>query len=249
MLVDVRLSDRRQRMYTDFSHSRRCWPSLIVLNMASTLHSYTIGSMRGMLEDILKDIGKDDHFYFNSNIFIPCNGREIGGNRQKAPDLALTLSNEQYYHGFGLNIWPQVVIEIGTTESQARLQRDAQFWLLESEGAVRWVLTLKCSQRRALLCSWIVVDGKVKAKGAMEATIQQDGHYTVTNENVYLWASFETIFLREPKGDEPEKVIIKAREFVDMLNRVQDRMQRNQRALEQRVIQLPPMNGGLGEEE
>lgn len=109
-----------------------------------------------------------------------------------------------------------MVVEVGTSESQDKLEEDAWFWLARTGRAVRWVLTLKYHEHRMLLCSWTEISNDMKPQGMMQATLQ-DGVYTIL-PSPDLWVPFSDIFLREPCSDEPSTIRLTAQAFLAMLN-------------------------------
>ncbi|CAK9868046.1 unnamed protein product [Sphagnum jensenii] len=52
--------------------------------------------------------------------------------------------------------WPSFVIEVGVSESRAKLRRDAAFWITNSDGRTRVVIVLRVNRihRRILVERW-----------------------------------------------------------------------------------------------
>jgi hypothetical protein len=65
--------------------------------------------------------------------------------RRKAPDAALDIVRR------GTRTrWPQMVLEVGYSESTDQLRRDAMHWLLGTRGVVRSVMIIKLDGPRGI---------------------------------------------------------------------------------------------------
>ncbi|KAL2860012.1 hypothetical protein BJX68DRAFT_260983 [Aspergillus pseudodeflectus] len=67
-----------------------------------------------------------------------------GPSGAKQPDAAWRPIRVPYNRNKG---WPSVVLEVGYSESQKKLQSDIRFWLRQSEGHVKTVLTVAIRDR------------------------------------------------------------------------------------------------------
>lgn len=190
--------------------------SIVTFKMIGMLHGIATTCMGELLENIFDEVQMGGCFIKVCNVTEPPNEK---ASRGKAPDVAFYM-RPQYSQGYDLKPWPQVVIEVGTSESQPKLEEDARFWLIDGGTAVRWVLTLKFFKDRALLCSWILTDtNKLQVRSCMEA-VKHDGRYTLTSPQEDLHLSFSKLFLRQPHGHEPDTVVLSCQAFLDMVNLV-----------------------------
>ncbi|KAI5301856.1 hypothetical protein KEM56_001282, partial [Ascosphaera pollenicola] len=64
------------------------------------------------------------------------------GGKGGSADVSIYLKHD-YRANYQLDEWLQIVREVGTSEPQTKLERDARFWAQNGEDAVRVILTLK----------------------------------------------------------------------------------------------------------
>ncbi|KAL1885101.1 hypothetical protein Plec18167_001758 [Paecilomyces lecythidis] len=78
--------------------------------------------------------------------------------------------------------WPSVVLETGSSESLAKLE-DARWWLHESNGDVKAVITISLSKTRrfCIIDLWKLRERKTRSNGDRMAP-EIDQHITVTKE-------------------------------------------------------------------
>lgn len=91
--------------------------------------------------------------------------------------------------------WPAVVLEVAVSESQPKLQSDVRFWLHESQGEVRIILTLAVNHKvpEIMIQKWELQDNRPHC--TQQATV-----YKGENNRVYvrgvLSIEFDKLFLR-----------------------------------------------------
>ncbi|KAI5307019.1 hypothetical protein KEM56_005601 [Ascosphaera pollenicola] len=187
--------------------------SLVIFQMASRLHNLAVEGMRKLLHEVLTDVKMSKCFVTMCNAVEP---HDAEASKGKAPDVGCYMK-QKYAQGLPTASWPQIVVEVGTSETHPKLQADARYWLEEGDPAVRWALTLKFFKHRVLLESWgLNKEKELASQGSMEA--QWHGGDLVGHALGELTVPFKTVFLRDPDLDhEPENVRLTTNSFLQML--------------------------------
>lgn len=98
--------------------------------------------------------------------------------------------------------WPSLCVEVGYSDSPRKLEEDAKWWIHESRGEVKGVVTVELdkSQREMRVSQWrICGDSELKLVYRV-VILQRDGRMEAHEEND-LVISFEDLSLRPPNRD------------------------------------------------
>ncbi|RMJ28426.1 hypothetical protein PHISP_00731 [Aspergillus sp. HF37] len=103
-------------------------------------------------------------------------------------------------------LWPTLVMVVEYHQSSAKLESDARWWLTESEGDVKTVLTISVNRKKPeiVIQKW----GPASAGNNFPSVLQQvvisrpGGHPETAVANAPLVLPFESLFLRQPVGVE-----------------------------------------------
>ncbi|KAJ5801088.1 uncharacterized protein N7518_003156 [Penicillium psychrosexuale] len=96
---------------------------------------------------------------------------------------------------------PTVTLEVGVSESHMKLRGDVEWWLHPAKGNVNTTVTIKVDRMRPRLMidRWERIDGGVQSTQQIEIS-KVNGQMEFTND--FLTIPFETLFLRQPAGNE-----------------------------------------------
>lgn len=122
--------------------------------------------------------------------------------------------------------WPSLVIEAGWSETRARLERDARWWICASNGDVKGVITaaVQRGSRSITLEYWHLVPsplrsdpGKKVIKMAHHTAISQlNEESPIQVSNVPFIIPFEHLFLRAADANKNECDIVISREELEL---------------------------------
>jgi hypothetical protein len=106
---------------------------------------------------------------------------------------------------------PTIVLEVGVSESQPRLEADATFWLDPARGNANIALTLKLNRKRAQITldryEWDTANGEINRVQRIQMTKGGKTKRKITVSNAPLIIPFEQ-FLERPTSSPVEKDII-----------------------------------------
>lgn len=69
---------------------------------------------------------------------------------------AVTFRVRQHYISGDITTnWPQVIVEIGTSQSRGSLERDVTYWAKEGSPDERILITIQILKDRVVLASWL----------------------------------------------------------------------------------------------
>ncbi|KAI5291086.1 hypothetical protein KEM54_006400, partial [Ascosphaera aggregata] len=143
--------------------------------------------------------------------------------KQKTADVSFRFRDAYWTEGRGKK-WPQIVAEVAVTEPEAKLRRDAYYWVLNSEGAVRIALTLNIKPSKITLISW-GKDGRALIQGGTLVARKPKGakNYIIENDIGRLRIPFKDVFAREADPDSGETdFIITDKEMLQIADRVEE---------------------------
>ncbi|OJJ44485.1 hypothetical protein ASPZODRAFT_18675 [Penicilliopsis zonata CBS 506.65] len=143
------------------------------------------------LEDDLKTLGHAD---------------VEAGNHTQQPDHSYQPKVLPYGRS---SKWPSVVIETGFAEQKTHLVKKTQWWIHQSEGDVRAVITISVNQkvREIILDHWHPVNrptrgvpSRMVAESTQQVVISQGAgdDASIKVENAPFVVPFSSFFLREP---------------------------------------------------
>ncbi|KAK2814013.1 hypothetical protein FQN50_000417 [Emmonsiellopsis sp. PD_5] len=129
-----------------------------------------------------------------------------GASRKKSPDCSYrpeTLPAQRDIK------WPSVIVEVGLSESQAKLERDCHWWLNNSRGQVKIALGISINRRRkeVIIRRWElrrVRPTRANPTAVVPMAIQEitisspQNSNTVSVHGAPLILEFEKVFLRPP---------------------------------------------------
>ncbi|KLJ05799.1 hypothetical protein EMPG_10772 [Blastomyces silverae] len=168
---------------------------LLIINMPSGDHESAIRYFDKVLQRKLDEMRTD----FSLEVKA-CGASDVRGTtRIKTPDTSYrprlrpaTRSAE----------WPSLVLEVGYSESASKLRKDASWWLTESQGGVRVVITLKLFRNhRVHFGMWQFRDGAARPRPVMtqEATVTK--RTSVYSASAPMVIRFQDLLLRPPAGN------------------------------------------------
>ncbi|PGH29991.1 hypothetical protein GX50_07238 [[Emmonsia] crescens] len=175
---------------------------LLIINMPSRDHERTTRYFERLLE------GKLNEMRAGLSLEVRASGATDveGTTRKKAPDasywphsLPATRSAK----------WPSLVLEVGYSESASKLRNDASWWLTESQGDVRVMITLKIFRNhRVHLEMWQFRDGAARPRPVMtqETTVTKSARgYSASAPMVIR---FQDLLLRPPAGNGERDIVL-----------------------------------------
>ncbi|KAK2793641.1 hypothetical protein FQN50_009993 [Emmonsiellopsis sp. PD_5] len=183
---------------------------LIILNMISRDHASAICYFEKLLG------GKLDEMIPRLSLELqPCGGADVQGTtRTKCPDSSyLPRSLPRATRS---DKWPSLILEIGYAEAASKLRNDASWWLTESRGDVRVVITMEISgKQRVHLEMWQWQwrfrddDGAARPHPVMtqEATVTKSSGngYSASGPMVIR---FQDLLLRPPAGNGEGDIVL-----------------------------------------
>lgn len=187
----------RDFLNSDDSILQRCWNSydssqqLLLIKMTmSRAHEIAARVFERLLYDCLKPMDVDD--YLKSFGSATCTAENGSAKQPDCQFLPNRLPRAR------TNKWPSVVLETGFSESPSKLRSDARFWLLESNGDVRMVITIKISRSspNIVLESWEFVSNRVERQQAVTISKGENNHVYLNGDPLII--SFDKLFLRPP---------------------------------------------------
>ncbi|KAJ5248572.1 hypothetical protein N7468_000023 [Penicillium chermesinum] len=109
-------------------------------------------------------------------------GRRTGQSSSKEPDSQWTPRN-------GRRAWPTVVLEAGYSESQQKLQCDAAWWIANSRGAVKLVITMAIDKRQPQ----IIIKCIVRDNNNLPGRNLRSRYYTTTRQQLTITRHRNTV--------------------------------------------------------
>lgn len=187
---------------------------LLLLKMVTPERGGTSGLFHTEIQEALRPMGLHRAIKTFSNTTI----KPPGGETSKQADEA--WGPKRPPRGYS-RYKPTVVLEVGVSESSAKLRRDAQFWLDTEKGQANLVLTCKLDRKmpiiilntwertenRAIRCSQHIVLSK-KNKESQEIS-KTYGSLTIP---------FSHLFRRDPEGP-CEKDLVLGEESLEVITR------------------------------
>lgn len=144
----------------------------------------------------------------------------ISPNRIKRADESF-VSRWAYKERRSSIEWPNLCVEVGYSDSPRKLEGDARWWIGESRGEVRSVLTIELNKgrREMKVSQWRgFEDG---AKLVYSVVIGQKDGTMVVDEEKDLVIPFEDLFLLPANKDEGERdVVYEVEELKSLTERV-----------------------------
>ncbi|KAJ5081505.1 hypothetical protein NUU61_009769 [Penicillium alfredii] len=173
----------------------RCWNSydisqhlLLVRMPNSVAHEIAHGTFERKLFEALLPMSLEDRLEsLRSTPFRAQSGAGKQADSSFAPDQ-LPQGRTDY--------WPTLVVETGFSESSSKLFSDVRWWLNESGGDVKMVLTIEIDRNRPqiVLEIWVLENSRMQRQQVVTV-------YKGNNNHVYLQGQplvidFEKLFLR-----------------------------------------------------
>jgi hypothetical protein len=166
---------------------------LILFKIESHTHAFTHRAFHDILHDKLRDMGN-----VQSQI-RPFGAAHVQGEeRKKRADESYMPKRLPLYRR---NHWPSLVVEVGYSEVQRKLESDVEWWSTESAGDVKAAITIAVDPRvkQMIICQWHgtnMVYRNVLSRA-------YGGRMRNTNSNP-LVIEFERLVLRAPQGIEAD---------------------------------------------
>ncbi|KZZ93896.1 hypothetical protein AAP_01989 [Ascosphaera apis ARSEF 7405] len=205
----LRLSD--SRAIREIDKPKR----FVLFEKPSRFHEVSTYQSQLMLQRVLRRAGVCRCFLFAGSALEP----QKSDTKQKAADVNGYLRPKYVPNSVAAD-WPQIVMEVGVSQSMPSLQEAAQFWVEEGGVNMSIVLTMKFEEHRIVLSAWgkdargnfSLVDEMVAQKASSSKG------YVVTSDTQALAFAFETLLLGPPSSDKPEFIAVTAQDFTTMLN-------------------------------
>ncbi|KAK2811682.1 hypothetical protein FQN50_002028 [Emmonsiellopsis sp. PD_5] len=141
-----------------------------------------------------------------------------GSNRTKEPDASFQPS--QLPPGRS-DKWPSLVVEIGYSESELQLERDARWWLTDSGGDVKIVIVIKIFRSQPRVHFQLFRMGGSSAHPrplVAQAVTVSRAKYQHLSASGELVIPFRDLFLRFPRAGETD-VVLSEEDLEDMSRR------------------------------
>jgi hypothetical protein len=168
-------------------------PSLRLLTviMETPAHAQAAHKFSNLLLRALKPTGLRDNLQEFGTSSVE------GATRHKRPDMAWGPMRPPKGRS---PKWPSVVLENAVSERKRHLQTDVDFWLNESSGDVRIVLTLENNRKgpEIIISKWELAGGRTTCTQQITIWKQEKDGQNTTVENGPLVVEFEKLFLRQP---------------------------------------------------
>ena len=104
--------------------------------------------------------------------------------------------------------WPSLVLEVGYSESASKLRNEASWWLSESQGDVRAVITLKVFRNHRMhLEMWQFRDGAAWPRPIMTQEVTVTKNASGYSASARMVIRFEDLFLRAPAGNGERDIV------------------------------------------
>lgn len=120
---------------------------------------------------------------------------------------------------------PTMILEVGLSESMAKLRRDAQMWTDPNRGGINIALMLKIDQRRPKITiemlTWDPVSVHAQCRRTVVICESQSGD-KVTLTGVPLKIPFGLLFRRNPTGRLEKDIFLDRKMFEKLARRVWD---------------------------
>ncbi|KAI5306412.1 hypothetical protein KEM56_001005 [Ascosphaera pollenicola] len=104
--------------------------------------------------------------------------------------------------------YPQIILEVGTSESIRGLAQDAKHWLTQSAGNVKLMLTSDVSGHMAFLESWVKDSNKTRIESSIIATADDAWNWRQHGETKEIRIPIRRVLSLEPIKDYEEEFVI-----------------------------------------
>jgi hypothetical protein len=94
--------------------------------------------------------------YWTERRWIGATTYKPANNKGKGADQAFTPPSRQVTQGQTRG-WPTLVVEVGVSESMAKLRSDAKFWFNNSNGQTRIVILISAKRNRVTFEKWMLM--------------------------------------------------------------------------------------------
>ncbi|KAH8689851.1 hypothetical protein BGW36DRAFT_432817 [Talaromyces proteolyticus] len=169
---------------------------LIIVKMESHTHAHAHSVFNALL--IRKLVTMNDH---DKDIRYFASAHVQGDDRKKRADQIYQpkrLPRHRSRH------WPSLVLEVGYTEGQRKLESDINWWITQSNGDVKSAVTIAVNPRvkQIVICQWY--GNNPQQRVYRNALSQNDQGAIQTSNPNPLVIPFAHLFLRQPSGNEQD---------------------------------------------
>ncbi|KAJ5584775.1 uncharacterized protein N7459_004575 [Penicillium hispanicum] len=170
--------------------------NLLLVRMVTLIHTNVSQFINLALIRVFTQMGLADSVQFYSGATI----REEG--RGKEADQGWGPLPDQEGHPSKSS----VTLEVGVSESHAKLRRDVDWWLHPAKGNANMTVTIKVDRRRPRLMidRWERIDGVVQSIQHIDIS-KVNGQIDFVNDSLTI--PFASLFLRPPAGNETDIVL------------------------------------------
>jgi len=197
-IIDSLISERRTPFYRISLFDKE--EQEIIITIPKGFHETTIHFATAMFDRALERVHMLHTLQKRRSSLAPY---DEGNNRGIEPDECYQLK-PRYREDQPLERWPQVVIEVTSSESDAILRRNVARWFERSNMAVRLVLTVKVSKGKVRLAAWTIT---AKAALSFRGEIAADrvgNEFRLQPESRDIDISFRALFFRDPVPEHGE---------------------------------------------
>lgn len=172
---------------------------------------------------------------FSNQILLSLNNKSLQKTLQYYPDVRIEGQTKDKTPDNGLgplvrpsNVsdkWPTVVIDVGVSERPPKLQSDAEWWITNSNGDVKIVLTMSINRksRNITIMKWEWEAGKSKCSVTQTIKIWQENAgdaNTTRTSGAPLSIEFNKLFLREPVSPTENDTLIDDNDLCDLASSI-----------------------------
>ncbi|KAJ5183970.1 hypothetical protein N7492_001586 [Penicillium capsulatum] len=166
--------------------------NLLLAKMVTVIHSDIGQFVNGELTIAIHGMGLRNNFRFYARATIRGQDRGKEGDQGWGPLPAPESHPDK----------PTVTLEVGVSESHAKLRRDVDWWLHPDKGNANMTVTIKVDRKHPGL----TIDRWERTDGVVQSTQQIDISKVngIAQVNASLVIPFESLFLRQPTGNESD---------------------------------------------
>ncbi|KAI5306007.1 hypothetical protein KEM56_002557 [Ascosphaera pollenicola] len=194
----LEIDDRRLKFF-DINHQ------LLTLDTLFRPHEATVEMGKRWVETVLAKDGMTNAMVPYGSAQAPSGVRGKKYKTGRMPDGCYCLK-PSFLKGTAWRQWPQIVLEVGASETEEDLLADVRHWFQEGGTSVRIVVTMSMTADIFRLCVYTVGDGKsfIHKRGEVVAYRDNSDSDFVVRRGKDINVPFALLFFREPTGEEKD---------------------------------------------
>ncbi|KAJ5931868.1 hypothetical protein N7516_006357 [Penicillium verrucosum] len=173
---------------------------LLIVKMASPEHTQIAFAFHKAIDVAIQRMGLDLAINQYAGTVINVNGQS------KQPDMGWGPRRPPR----GCTKRPVVILEVGVSESEAKLRRDAALWLNPNRGNANIAITIKLNRKRAhvKIDKWVWDGANGTSLLSQRIEVSENDLDEVKLSGGPLTIPFNLLFLREPEAPRETDIII-----------------------------------------